>query len=314
MNIGIIGTGGVGGYFGGKICRLASPPDINVFFVARGGHLEEIRKNGLYISTASEGEWMCRPTLATDRISDLPTLDICLLCVKSYDLDRVTIQLSGRISESTIIVPLLNGVDIYERIRVHLKTGRVYPSCVYVGTHIERYGRIKQDGGACKILMGADPLYTGPRPLSLFEIFNRSGIACEWSDNVYTDIWGKYIFISAFGLVTAAFDKTLGEIMESEMLSRYVLSVMKEIVLIANKMGFALPETIVTDSYQKGHNFPYETKTSFQRDIEALEKPDERDLFGGTIVRLGLRMKLATPVTEELFNVIESRKSTSKTN
>src|SRR5512133_3463805 len=116
MNIGIIGVGGVGGYFGGKICRLVSH-DINVYFVARGGHLEEIRKHGLHVSTTSEGEWVCKPTLATDCIDDLPVLDTCLLCVKSYDLKNVVSQLQNRVSASTLIIPLLNGIDIYDRIR-----------------------------------------------------------------------------------------------------------------------------------------------------------------------------------------------------
>ena len=93
MNVGIIGVGGVGGYFGGKICRLASMNDANIFFVARGEHLDEIRKKGLHVSTATEGEWICSPTMATDRIDELPILDICLLCVKSYDLKNVASQL-----------------------------------------------------------------------------------------------------------------------------------------------------------------------------------------------------------------------------
>jgi len=308
MNIGIIGVGGVGGYFGGKICRQAAALGANIFFVARGKHLEAIRENGLHVGTAAEGKWVCRPTFATDRIEELPVLDICLLCVKSYDLQTTVARLVGLVSEATLIIPLLNGIDIYERIREKLHTAQVLPACVYVGTKIEAYGKVIQTGGACKILLGPDPQIPGFVPDPLLSLFQKSNIKYEWFVDAYPAIWGKYIFIAAFGLVTATFDKTLGEIMESEKLSNYVLSIMREVALLAEKSGVALPETIVDDSYRTGKNFPYETKTSFQRDVESPDKPDERDLFGGTILRLGRRLDIATPTTRELWGLLDKRK------
>ena len=308
MNIGIIGVGGVGGYFGGKICQFAPKQGGQVYFVARGKHLDEILKRGLYVSTSAEGEWVCHPTLATDHIDELPELDVCLLCVKSYDLENVVTQLKGKVSDTTLIVPLLNGIDIYERIRESLNTGKVFPACVYVGTHIETYGKVTQTGGACKILLGKDPQTAAFVPHRLFELFDTSRIKYEWLDDVYTEIWAKFVFIAAFGLVTASFDKTLGQVMESSRLSDYVLSIMHEIVALSRKKGIRLPETIITDVYQKGTDFPYETKTSFQRDFERLDKPDERDLFGGVILRLGQRLEFKTPVTEEVWGILNRRK------
>jgi 2-dehydropantoate 2-reductase len=308
MNIGIIGLGGVGGYFGGKICKQTSMPGANISFVARGNHLDEIRKNGLHVSTATEGEWVCHPTFATDRIEELPVLDICLLCVKSYDLRNVVSQLCHKVSGSALLVPLLNGIDVYERIREELHTARVLPACVYMSSQIETYGKVTQKGGACTILLGMDPHVPGPAPNQLFDLFNASAITYEWFEDVSPEIWGKYIFISPFGMVTAAFDKTIGQVRESSTLSRYVLSVMEEIVQLSEKMGVALPETIIADSYQKGNSFPYETKTSFQLDFESMNRLDERDLFGGTILRLGKRLGIDTPVTQELWDMLNLRK------
>ncbi|OPY87004.1 MAG: 2-dehydropantoate 2-reductase [Smithella sp. PtaU1.Bin162] len=308
MNIGIIGVGGVGGYFGGKICRQAAALGASIFFVARGKHLEAIRENGLYVGTSAEGEWICRPTLATDRIEELPVLDICFLCVKSYDLQTTVARLNGKVLKSTLVIPLLNGIDIYERIRKNMNTAQVLPACVYIGAQITDYGQVMQMGGACKILLGPDPQMPGSAPEPMLSLFQKSNIKYEWLTDAYPAIWSKYIFIAAFGLVTATFDKTLGEIMESEKLSNYVLSIMREVALLAEKSGVALPETIVDDSYRTGKNFPYETKTSFQRDVESPDKPDERDLFGGTILRLGRRLDMKTPATQELWEMLEKRK------
>ncbi len=307
MNVGIIGVGGVGGYFGGKICRQAAV-GTSVFFVARGRHLEEIRRNGLHVSTAEEGEWVCTPALATDRIEELPTLDICLLCVKSYDLKNAVVRLRDRVSEATFIIPLLNGIDIYDRIREDLHTARVLPACVYVGTQIEAYGKVSQKGGACKIIIGKDPQAVDAAPDAVFELFRKSNIKYEFFYNANPEIWAKYVFIAAFGLVTAAYDKTLGQVMASGPLSDRVLAVMGEIFQLSRKLGISLPEKIVEDSYQKGRNFPYETKTSFQRDFENMNKPDERDLFGGTILRLGRELGIKTPATRELWDTLTSRK------
>ena len=308
INIGIIGVGGVGGYFGGKLCHSLSPREANFFFLARGGHKEEIHRNGLRVSTLAEGEWTCRPTLVTDSFEDFPVLDVCLICVKSYDLPPILRGIQGRISDETIITPLLNGVDVYERIRESFVTGKVLPACVYVGTHIEAPGKVRQNGGACKIFMGKDPLADTIIPRRLFDLFDRSGIQYEWIDDVYPEIWKKFIFIAAFGLVTAAFDKTLGQVMESKMLGEYVRSMMRETFALSHAQGVALPEETIINAYRKGYDFPPETKTSFQRDYERADKPDERDLFGGTILRLGLLHGIDTPVTRELYEILMQRK------
>jgi 2-dehydropantoate 2-reductase len=117
MNIAVIGIGGVGGYFGGKLTQLLKDDkNINIYFIARNQHLSEIKKNCLILDT-DEGIITCIPTLAMDNIAELPKLDLCLICVKSYDLEKVLFEIKSKITDKTMILPLLNGVDIYERIR-----------------------------------------------------------------------------------------------------------------------------------------------------------------------------------------------------
>jgi len=309
-NIGIIGVGGVGGYFGGKLCQLLpSERELNIYFVARGAHLEKIRKNGLYLSTAEEGEFVCIPTLATDNFDDLPVLDLCLLCIKSYNLKNVLGHLRNKTTNTGYIVPLLNGIDIYERIREQIQDAIVLPACVYIGTQIEEYGKVTQKGGTCTILFGKDPRYPDLVPGELFDFFEKGAIKYTWFDNVIPEVWKKYIFIASFGLVTAGFDKTIGEIMESEELGRHVLSIMEEIVALSQKKGTGLPATIIDETFLKGHSFPYDTKTSFQRDMEDSGKQDERDLFGETILRLSQSYGTDAPVTRMIHEKIRKMKT-----
>jgi len=297
--IGVIGVGGVGGYFGGKLTALISTQSADVYFVARGQHLAAIQEQGLLLST-DEGDCVCKPTLATDRVAALPQLDICLVCVKSYDLRAVLAQLQPKLHEKSIILPLLNGVDIYDRVKEAIPSAAVLPACVYIGTHIEAAGKVTQRGGACTILMGPDPRAPERVLQPLFIALADSGIKYQWFDDVAPAIWTKYLFIAAFGLVGAAYDKTLGQIVQSPHLNGLVQSVMGEIEAIAKKKHIALPDTIVADSLKKGGQFAFETKTSFQRDVEQRDKPDERDLFSDTIIGLGTALGIDTPITQSL--------------
>lgn len=307
MNIVVIGIGGVGGYFGGKLCQmLQDRNDLEVHFIARGRHQKEIQKKGLLLDT-DDGVMLCTPTSATDRFSDLPALDLCLLSVKSFDLDRVLPQLQEKISEQTTLLPLLNGVDIYERIRRHIKTGVVFPSCVYVSARIEREGKVTQRGDLRTIIFGKDP-HNDLVDERIFDLFSQARIKYEWHENPYISIWSKFIFIASYSLVTANFDKTIGEVLASESLSSTVVAIMRDIEAIARKKDIPLPENIVSTSFERGQSFPPETKTSFQRNYEDRSKPDEREIFGGAIIHMADRLGIAAETTRDIYQSLEAHK------
>jgi len=306
----VYGVGGVGGYFGGKITHaIARNPQstTRVFFIARGMHLEKIPEHGLILNTEEHKGLVCRPSIATDDVRKIPQPDLYLLCVKSYDLDDAVRAVSRNIGAKTVVIPLLNGVDIRERIRKTLRKGIVLPSCVYVGTHIERPGVVTQRGGGGIILSGKDPQHPDFDPTEITALFDDLSIPFQWHDDSYPAIWGKYIFISAFGLVTAYTGKTLTEVMADPEAARMTGQVMEEIVAIAGRKGILLPEDIVGTSLTKAYTFPPETKTSYQRDIEVRGRKNEGDLFGGTIIRLGAQLGVPTPVTQSIFSGIEER-------
>ena len=154
----IYGTGGVGGYFGGKISEVLSTPQFSeyeVYFIARGEHLKAIKQHGIVVKTPGR-IFSAKPTLATDDISEIPRPDLILLCVKSYDLNQAVAAIKTVANDNTVIIPLLNGVDIYERIRVILDGGIFLPACLYLGTYIESPGVINQSGGNGIIIFGPD--------------------------------------------------------------------------------------------------------------------------------------------------------------
>lgn len=305
----VYGVGGVGGFIGGKIARFLQKEhrkDTRLYFIARGEHLKEIQKKGLVLNTGNEKGLMCVPTRATDNIEDLPSPDICFLCVKSYDLDAVCDALNEHVKPKTIIIPLLNGVDIYERVRKILTNGIILPACIYVGTHVERPGVVTQKGGEGKILIGKDQKYPDLYPKEVLQFLQEASISFQWFGDALPAIWEKYLFIAGFGLASAASGKTLGQIMENTESKRLVTGIMDEIFLISKQKHVVLPEDIITISVAKACNFPPETKTSYQRDVEQKEKRNEGDLFGATIIRMGKETGVSTPVTESVYKKILS--------
>ena len=155
--------------------------------------------------------------------------------------------------------------------------------------------------------MGVDPKYPDFYPAALLKILEESGIDFSWEQDVRVAIWSKYMFIAAYGLVTATYDKCLGQILENPELSRITKSIMYEVEIIAGKLNIPLSHDIVDASFHKANQFPYETKTSFQRDVESKGKLNEADLFGGTIIRLGKEVAIPVPATMKIMSELMKR-------
>jgi 2-dehydropantoate 2-reductase len=304
----IYGIGGVGGYFGGRIAHEISKGNrtTQVYFIGRGKHLKAIQQHGLNLLTDKE-EFLCIPNIATDNIRHIPTPDLFLICVKGYDLNNAVASISKNISTDTIVLPLLNGVDVHERIRINLQKAIVSPACVYVSSSIEKPGTIRQKGAEGHIIFGKDPRYLNYNYKYLVEFFNEMRISNTWYDNPYPAIWEKYIFITAFSLMTAYSGKTIGAVLADDKLKRMTENIMEEVVLVGKTKNIDFKQDVVEKTIQKSQNFPYETKTSFQRDYEKGNTKNEGDIFGGTLIRLAKEYNISIPTITDVYGELRSR-------
>jgi 2-dehydropantoate 2-reductase len=308
LHICVVGVGGVGGYFGGKLAHTFSPNldfSVNIFFVARGKHLEVIKKNGLILKSPEFGSITCKPRFATERISDLPDIDVFLICVKGYDLMDVATAVRDRIKENSVIIAPLNGADIQERLRDKIKTGIVLPTCTYLSSYIEEPGIVVHIGNPGRMIFGRDPDHPDHIPHEIFRLFEKASIVYEWQDDANPAIWEKYIFIASFGLISARYNRTLGEILEEPSLKDEAIAIMNEIHSIALRRNIRLPDGIIDLSLKKAGMFPRNTETSLQRDIHQKKGKSELELFGGTIIKLGKKLGIPTPTTQEIYQELE---------
>ena len=303
MNIGIIGLGGVGGYYGGKLVQLMSKiPTLNVYFVARGAHFEAIQQNGLQLQLAEDGKtYTIHPTKIVSSISDLPKLDLCLIAVKSYDLEDVVTQLKDKVHTQTEILPLLNGVGIYERIRAILPNPKIYSACVYIMALIEKPGFVVESGGHPKIVFGPDLKRQEHSENQWKTLLDKANINYVFTEDHLKEIWTKYMYISPYALVTARYHKSVGAVYEGEETRAKVQGIMKEIEAIAHKLGIPLDIDVVERSLHLAQKFDFHATTSFQRDYVQPGKKNEKELFGKAILDYGKRLGIPTPVTEEVY-------------
>jgi 2-dehydropantoate 2-reductase len=304
MNICFYGVGGVGGYYGTLLTKYFNETGKgNTYFVARGRHKNAILENGLLLKKeGGKEEILIKPYYCADTVNDLPIFDIVVVSVKGYDLEDVCKEVTKITDENSIMLPLLNGADIYKRMRQHLRKGYILPSCVYLGTHIESPGVIFQKGGSCQISIGKDPSHPEFYPGKLITLFRSAGILIEFFEDVNIEIWTKYIFIASFALVTATYNKTIGEVANDGNFGILVKNIMQEIALIAKALQIKLPPDIVETSFSKANQFPIETKTSFQRDVETKGIQSEWDLFGGTVIRYAEKFDIPAKNTKETLD------------
>ncbi len=299
----VFGLGGIGGYIGGKL-GAATASGIELIFIARGEHLRAIHERGLRYKNPGGEEITVRPFLATDNPSEIGKADMIFLCVKGYDLRHACEAASSMVGPETVFLPLLNGADIYERVRSVIPEGIVLPGCIYISSSITEPGVVFHSGGKGNIVCGPEPGRKDFNPAHLLNLLDNAAIPYEWLEDPMAAIWTKYIFIAPYGLVTGISQKTIGGVIADPSLAALVQGIQREIVAIAKAKGIRLPEDATEKAFESGKAFPFETKTSLQRDLEVPGKQHEGDIFGGSILRMGKETGVPTPVTDEVYRQI----------
>jgi len=301
----VIGLGGVGGYFGFKIARyIETNPNYQITFIARDETYKVVKNIGLTLISPEYGVSVTKPDKIFESPDQTDKSDLILLCVKEYDLENVCKAIQSKINENTIIIALMNGADIYQRVRKIINTGTLLPACVYVASHIKEKGMIEHKGNNGKIIIGKDPENKDIDIEWVMELLRKSGADVNFKDDCFVDIWTKFAFISSFGLVTARYNKSIGQVCEESLLRERASRIINEIQRIASKCNINLPTDIVAQTFEKALIFPYGTPTSLQLDINGHKENNELELFAGAIINYGKALAIKTVETHQIYDEI----------
>jgi 2-dehydropantoate 2-reductase len=295
MRIAVMGTGGTGGYFGGLLARAGE----EVTFIARGDHLEAIRKNGLAIKSVLAGDFSI-PAKATDNTQDIGPVDLVLFCIKAYDNAAAADQIRPLIGPQTVVLSVQNGIDNEQQIGEVIGAEHILGCVSYVSSIIESPGVIAQTGGPGKIVFGEMQGGTSARTETLQSTLQNSGITAELHADIQVALWQKFLGICGVNGITALTRLPLGEILACEETRNLMRGTMEEVEAVARASGANLPEACVDQSMDLFSSVEPSVRGSMYYDLAAGRRL-ELDVLNGTLVRLGSEHGIPTPINFAIY-------------
>lgn len=296
----MLGTGGVGGYFGGRLAKAGH----DVSFVARGAHLDALKQNGLVV-TSADGDFTVSPAQATDDTRDIGEVDYVLLAVKTWQLEQVIPTLKPLIGSGTAVVTTQNGVDAPQQVADAVGRDIVLPGAVEVIAYIDGPGRIRQLGGGKLTFAEWDSRPTD-RVERLRAALAEAGLTAVVSTDVWAALWTKFLTLASIGAMGTVTDAPFGVMRSRPAIRQLVQDSMTEVLHVARAKGITLPDDVIQARMAFFDEMPDAATTSLQRDIGA-GKPSELEAWTGAAVRIGQETGTPTPVNSLLYELISAR-------
>ena len=288
MRIAIMGSGGVGGYVGGRLA--ASGQDVT--FLARGAQLAALRSRGLRIESALGDVSVAAP--ATDDPAAIGPVDLVLFAVKLYDTAQAAAATRPLIGPETGVVTLQNGVDSVAVLSAALGREHVVGGSAQIAAVIAAPGVIRHTGTMARFLFGELDGARSERVAALAAALAAAGVDHEVSTDIERDIWVKMVFLATFAGLTALIRLPIGRVRADPDTRALYQAGLAEALAVARAKGIALPDDLVARVLARTDQLPAEMKSSLLEDLER-GKRLELAWLSGALVRMGLEHAVPTP-------------------
>jgi 2-dehydropantoate 2-reductase len=296
MKIAIVGAGGVGGYFGGRLAAAGA----DVFFLARGAHLEAMRTRGLTILSPKGDLHLTRVNAEADPAAIGPA-DVVFFAVKLYDTDGALAMLPPLIGPDTIVIPYQNGVESIERLTRAVGPEHTGGGVSYVSAVIAEPGVIRHTA-MDHLIFGEMDGRRSPRLERLLAACQAASFQSTLSERINVDIWTKFVRLSVFSGMTAVTRSPIGVIVNDPELLEMLKAAVRETMNVAHAKGVAVPESIDEDVAKAYKALPPQAKASMLEDLERGRRI-ELPWLSGAVVRLGREVGVPTP-THAFINAV----------
>lgn len=299
MRIAIMGSGGLGGFFGAKLVQGGAA---DVHFVARGRHLEAMRRNGLRIEGPEPLHVTGLNVTADPR--EIDGADVVMLCVKLWDTDAALEQIRPMVGPATCIVSFQNGVMKDHAVRAAYGAGAVMGGVGYVATTIEAPGVVRQTGPMQRLVFGEFDGSRSARGEALLAACLAGGIRAELSTDIELDIWQKFVFLAALSGTTTTIRKPIGPIRSHPRTRAFLRDVMQEVVTVGRAHGVRLAEDYADLRLKLADDVAPDMTSSMHHDLERGGRLEVRWL-AGAVVELGQRKGVPTPLNRAIADILE---------
>jgi 2-dehydropantoate 2-reductase len=289
MKIAIMGTGGVGGYYGGLLAQSGQ----DVTFIARGAHLRAIREQGLKVKSV-HGDFTVSPAEATDTPAGVGPVDMVLFATKTYQTDEAARSIMPMISRNTVVVSLQNGIDAADRIGKVVGMEHMLGGVTWLSAAIEAPGVIGQYSQFRRIALGEFSGEKTPRLKAAYDALQATGATVEISDVILKVLWTKFVFIAPVMAMGSLTRVTFGEYRNVPEARAVLTDAIREVAAVAKAKGVTLDKDVVDTTLAFIDSSAPGIKPSMQRDVES-GKPSELESMIGAVVRLGAEHNVPTP-------------------
>lgn len=290
MKIAIMGSGGVGGYYGALLAQAGN----DVTFIARGAHLEAMRKNGLRVKSDA-GEFTVQPVQATDDPSEIGTVDTVLFSTKLYDTISAANLIKPIVGPDTFVVTVQNGVSSPDMLSDVLGSGHVLGGSTYIISHLHEPGIIEHMGTFKTILFGELDGQITERAKRFEKVCAEAGIDVTLSENIERVMWEKFIPLAVMSGVASLARSPMGVITGDPELNAVVTEAVAEVVAVGRAKGIDLAEDAEVRTVKSARSAPPETRPSMLVDLER-GKPLELPWLSGMVAKMGAEVGVPTPV------------------
>jgi len=298
MRIAVMGAGGVGGYFGGRLAQAGH----EVSFVARGRHLEAIKAKGLVLKSPL-GDATIRVRAAHEP-AELWPADVVLFAVKLWDTESAAAQLRPLVEGGAFVIPFQNGVESIERVGKVLGPERVLGGAAYIAGRIGEPGVIVQVGTMARLRFG--PVL--PAQKKVAEAFHAAckdaKIDAELTDDIVKVLWEKFVLLVALSAATTVTRKPIGVVRADPDMRWLFESCMRETWALGRKRGVKLADDLVEQTMKFADGLPPEMKASMLGDLEAggkLEVP----WLSGAVARMSREAGLEAPANRAVLAALK---------
>jgi 2-dehydropantoate 2-reductase len=297
MRIAFMGAGGLGGYFGARLCRAGA----DVHFIARGAHLQAMRDDGLRVE-GPEPMHVAK-VHATDDPAEVGVVDFVLIGVKLWDTAQALQQIRPMVGPRTTLISFQNGVLKDQDLRAAYEESQVMGGVGYVATAIDRPGVIRQTGPMQRLIFGEFDGSRSARGRALLDACLAAGINAELSPGIEREIWQKYVFLVGLSGTTTTMRTPIGPIRENAQTRAFLLDVMREVVAVGRSLGVDLPEDYAEVRLKLADEVAYDMTSSMHHDLERGNRLEVRWLAGG-VVELGQRSGVPTPLNRSIADIL----------
>ena len=297
MRIVIFGTGGVGGYFGGRLAQSGE----DVVFIARGAHLQAMREYGLKIDSI-KGNFVVNSVQATDDPNKISPADVILVSVKAWQVPEAAQAMRPMVGPETVVVPLLNGVEAPAQLADALGAEHVIGGLCGIISFVAGPGHINHAGADPFINFGELDNNKSERVVSLRRAFEKAtGITVKIPPDIQVAIWRKFLLVAPWSGIGAITRAPLGTFLGLPETRQMLQEVMQEVFSVAQARDIVLPKDVVDKTLTFMDSLPPSGTASMQRDIME-GRPSELEAQNGAVVRLGQAAGVATPLNTFLYH------------